>query len=431
MTISGHLCGRQWAVPRGRRHLLAPTPYDGGMMSADPQLSKILDEYEILRHAWTRRGMWLEEVEALHQRIIDVYSRRTPIPAREDKIRVCFNFRAFRGWAMVAASTATVTDGVADRANDAYPGDGSTWTYMRPYFVGALLYADQVVDQDPLSFEKYFGSDGAFGRLPWALSELRLVQPLIESGILILAPIPPNQTAAETEDKEYLEKWEEYVRRTGEPSDFRGLSGAAAFDGRYFRDALATAKGADATLVPRNDFERRYLEFLGSSSAVSSVSGSAVRVITGLSSVDLPLFAGIPAELVVKIRKDEDAFADWRAQLRRVIHVIRTECTEEGFVEEAREVFDDLVQPAARAVRRATSRSAALKAVAREQPLRLALGAGFGLAMASTLGLPPLGSVASSVAGALANLSYAGLSPNKASGVSPIISMLVKHRGES
>lgn len=397
-------------------------------MGADPQLCDLMDEYERLASTWKKRGARFEEVEAFQQRIIDVYEQRAPIQPRDGKIRVSFNFRQFRGWATVAASTATVTNQIAERADEAYPGDGHAWKYMRRYFVGALLYADQVVDQDPLSFERYFRGDpaSALYRLGDAFHELKRVRPLIESGILLMAPLPPGQNPGEDPEEQVrvgAERW------AGETQTLRGPHSAGDVMWRwYFRDALATARSADATLVPRDESEQRYLEFLASSVPNVPSRSAPVRIITSLSAVDLPMFAGVPADLLVKIHRNEEAFADWRVTLRSAARLINAETTEQGFAEEAKEIYDDTLQPAARAVRRATSRSLALKSIAKEQPLRLVLGAGFGLVIASSMGLPPLGSVASSVAGALANISYASLSPGKVSGASAIVSMLDRHR---
>lgn len=393
--------------------------------ASDPQLTALIESF---RRTIRRGVIDPSRVNTLRDEIIEVYRHREVPVRREGDIRVLFNFRSLRGYgipALVPAGSALFTDDQeANVVGD--PSDVFVWKFIRRSMLAGFLYADQVADLDPLSFEEHFappGSDDHFPglvRLVHAFEALAAVQPLIEAGLLVMVPIVDQDLPIDDPDEEAA--WAHYVADSG-----LALGGRAdTVDRWYLRDALRAARHADATLVPRNQWEWQYLECLLKRGRTESTDH---RVVSALASVELPMFAGAPARTLIAIHQAEQSFIEWRAALRNASRLVASECRDASFESEAREVLNDLLQPAAHAVQRATRRSKVLASVANEQPLKMSLGALFGLGAGLATGKSALAaaglSTTSALATALANLSFAAVRRPKApEGTGAIISLL-------
>lgn len=290
-----------------------------------------------------------------------------------------------------------------------------------------LLYADEVVEQDPLSFEQYFAGpfdpegtpEGLARRCMKNLDLMLKVKPLIDAGILILTPIWDDPTD-EMEDSDTA--FHQHLLANGF-SDEEALSLQPA-EPWYLRDARRTALQSDATLIPTQPFHWHYLAYLDGRTTPNSSQSTSETVAASLLTLDLPIFAGAPAETLVKIHSEEESFAEWRAALRVAARQINASCTDSGFQADAREVYEDLLLPMAAAVHRATKRSRVLKGLALEQVARVSLGATLLYGSSTMLGLSPTGAVSGAVVSGLVNAAYGALRTPKPEGAAAIISML-------
>ena len=249
--------------------------------------------------------------------------------------------------------------------------DARTVKILRRRFTGGLLYADRLVDLDPLSFWVYQHQHTYFGRdrlgVRWALIDawnaLTRVEPLLDAECLVLAPIPAPHEADELAQS----------------------AGAEAADIDLFWDALLVAARSEATLA---DWPwRRAQSQIARALTEDQVAAIHLRVAEALAVVELPLLTEIPVDTLVDIRESEEAFNAWRAELRRTTRLLQSAADDDHFAREAQHVFEDVLLPKAQAVRRSVSRSAALQAAVREQPVRTTLGAlAAGGAAAATAG---------------------------------------------
>lgn len=101
-----------------------------------------------------------------------------------------------------------------------------------------------------------------------------------------------------------------------------------------------------------------------------------LRVVSALTSTDLPFLTDVDLATMVKIRSNESAFDDWRATLRNVARAIQSlPAGGDEFAAEARGALSDALLPAAKELREAVARSAVMKAAAKQQVVNLGLGA--------------------------------------------------------
>jgi len=92
--------------------------------------------------------------------------------------------------------------------------------------------------------------------------------------------------------------------------------------------------------------------------------------------MSLPFLVNADAATIVAIRQDEEAFADWRAELRTVVRSISAlPSAGATFEQEAQEVLSDALLPKARALRSEVSRSSVMKSAAGSAALTLGIGA--------------------------------------------------------
>lgn len=361
----------------------------------------------------------------LRNLILEEYQDRQAPARRPDRIRLITNLRAFRGWSPFPCSTVVLTD--RDTENYLDDSDASTIRWIRRVEMTMLLYADEFVEQDPLSFEQHMA--GPFDpeatpevlarRCMTSLDLMLKVKPLIDAGILVLTPISddPDDEMERTD-----EGFHQHLLRSGfSDEEASSLHPAEPW---YLRDARRTALLNDATLIPTQAHHWHYLAYLDGRTTPDGSMSTSETVAASLLTVDLPIFAGAPAETLVKIHSEEESFAEWRAALRGAARQINTSCTDSGFQADAKEVYEDLLLPMAAAVNRATKRPRVLKDLALEQAARVSLGATLGYGSSTLLGLPPAGAVSGAVVGGLTSAAYGALRPPKPTGAAAIISML-------
>lgn len=395
--------------------------------SHDPHLTAILDHFALVKREGAVSGAAAHQLRNL---ILEEYQDRQAPPRRPDAIRLMTNLRAFRGWSALPSSTVALTDRDTDRYVD--DSDASTIRWIRRIEMTMLLYADEFVEQDPLSFEQYFSgpfdpettSDALTWRCMDSLDLLTQVKPLIEAGILILAPIAPDPDEEMDEDQEF----ENYLRKAGYTAE--QASALQPAEPWYLRDARKTALRNDATLIPTQPRHWHYLAYLDAREAgrhrapEPPTTSTTQQVAASLLTLDLPIFAGAPMQTLVQIHQNEDSFAEWRAALRGAARQINASCTDSGFAAEAREVYEDMLLPMTAAVHRATKRSRVLKDLALEQAARVSLGATLGYASSTMLGLPPAGAISGAVVGGLTSAAYGVMRPEKPQGAAAILSLL-------
>ena len=361
----------------------------------------------------------------LRNLILEEYQDRQAPARRPDKIRLITNLRAYRGWSPFPCSTVLLTD--RDTENYLDDSDARTIRWIRRVEMTMLLYADEFVEQDPLSFEQHMAGPfdpetspvGYAWRCMDSLALMLKVKPLIDAGILVMTPISddPDDEMERTD-----EGFHQHLLRSGfSDEEASSLHPAEPW---YLRDARRTALLNDATLIPTQAHHWHYLAYLDGRTTPDGSMSTSETVAASLLTVDLPIFAGAPAETLVKIHSEEESFAEWRAALRGAARQINTSCTDSGFQADAKEVYEDLLLPMAAAVDRATKRSRVLKDLALEQAARVSLGATLGYGSSTLLGLPPAGAVSGAVVGGLTSAAYGALRPPKPTGAAAIISML-------
>jgi hypothetical protein len=342
-------------------------------------------------------------------------------PARKpEEIRVHSSTIGYRGLHCLAIQAVTYTDDVISKQF----GPHDVTRKLRRLASASLLYADSVVEIDPFTFplseggflEEDVEADAFrqhFYRSACLLADIR---PLVEHGVVILAPDPgvERNTGRDTRlARDILGASD--VGSRDEETHVRRL--AAAIYG------LRVAALTDATLAP--DDPATWRDISRVLKAAPGRRNVHAQVGAGLASVDLPFLAGIRAETILRIRQDEDAFAAWRAQLRAATRILRYDVSEDAFRKEAQEVLRDLLEPQAAEVRRAASRSAAVRKVLRSEPLTLGLGglAAGGSALAA--GLPLTGALIGAAGGALGRVAVAAARREKPTGAARVIYELI------
>jgi hypothetical protein len=136
----------------------------------------------------------------------------------------------------------------------------------------------------------------------------------------------------------------------------------------YFHKTMAIAAELNADYLPPAGAEAALLVHrlrqLGERLDLKTKRNVELRMLPGLASAELPFLTNLNARLMLEIREDEPAFADWRAELRDTIRLIQSLPSDrEDFEAEARDVLNDRLLPRANEVRRAVSMSQAMKDV--------------------------------------------------------------------
>ncbi len=294
-------------------------------------------------------------------------------------------------------------------------------------------------------------------QLKWMLPMLADFRPLILAGIAI----PFNQIGTlverqksilvavrhDLEDAEFLRRLKEPVDLPPVNADFarglnlelKGARGAVAADAArviaqnpsfYLNKTLAFAEATGSRYTPpaATDlalYERR-LERVGEE--LSRKANLDLRVAAALSRSQLPFIRDMSSRTLVEIRQQDEAFDDWRAELRTAVRQIETAPASEDFADEAKEVFSDCIAPRAAEVRRALDRSAVLRSSSRDATLSLVTG----VAVAGTAALagvsPPI-AAATAGTSAIARWALGALFPPRQAGARAIMATLLRDGG--
>lgn len=155
-----------------------------------------------------------------------------------------------------------------------------------------------------------------------------------------------------------------------------------------------------------------------------------LQVVAGLVAAELPFLGALDAATIVAIRRDETAFADWRAELRNTARVIESNPSDgEKFAAEAREVVSDALLPRAHEVRRAVSRSSVMKAAAKDQGVTLSVSAAAITGGAVIAGTPLAPAALAGIGiSAVARWAYASVFGHSTTGTRGILATLTKKR---
>lgn len=85
-----------------------------------------------------------------------------------------------------------------------------------------------------------------------------------------------------------------------------------------------------------------------------------LKVVSAMAAADVPAVRNVSGERLAAIRRDDDAFNEWRASLRSAVRAVLEWPTEQTFAAEASAVVADYIEPAAAEIRRSVGRKASL-----------------------------------------------------------------------
>lgn len=169
-----------------------------------------------------------------------------------------------------------------------------------------------------------------------------------------------------------------YRGELGELDHARHLSMDAVW--AYQRGLADLQFSIDAAARPFPLSERDWLLFrLGRREIqMSGLENLDLRVINGLATLRLPLFgsSGRHTRDLLAARRDEPAFEEWRAGLRRAVRTIESSPPGTEFEITTKQALEDELLPLTEEVRRATSKSAALSRASADAAFSLSVGAG-------------------------------------------------------
>lgn len=353
-----------------------------------------------------------DELAELFALVANYFDQWAPPKLVAGETRLHLNLRAFRGHIPGALPSAAVSYEAGDLGRFVDEGDADIVRMLRRTCSGPLLYADRVVDLDPLSFwvhdrDTAPAHPGSIWLIADAWEAMSRVAPLLDSGALILCPIPTDPEMALVQEQ---------IQQLSSP----GARLLTWYDGV----ALLTAHRSHATVptMPWSAVEQ--LAALAAESVRPSARDQIV--IEALQVIDLPLLTDLPVKVFADIRESEPAFAAWRTELRTMSRLLPdTPGDPERFEREARSLFDDVFIPRVDEVKNAISRSRALRDAAKEQPVRTSLGAvaagGVAAATSGSIGV----ALASAGAAGLAQLLSAAALPRSVDGAGAVIVKLL------
>lgn len=270
-------------------------------------------------------------------------------------------------------------------ADEVSEWDAAEAVSFRRSLTAALLYGDSVVVRDPTVYLSFLEDPAGAIR---TISRIGALAPLIRDGVLILAPRRPDRQAADM----ILEEARAAVANplfTGPPitfSDEEARMAATALGHGFFLLDLQDVAWCEARILPADPYTWwNVVSQLNVARETLARSRVELKVIPTMGVTFLPAFDGLSVETICAIHRDEEALADWRAAWRSTVRTIEESPFDDGnFADEAQTAVDDLLGPAARAVRRATSSRAILKRAGSRGMVRLVVGgaiAGAGTAM--------------------------------------------------
>lgn len=404
----------------------------------------------------------LKEIAELGEAVQDFYDSWTVPEAPEGELRVHLG-----GW--VAGNTAL-------------PG-------ARDLLHTGLLYAHQVLVHDPIAayFEpkrkalrglppirhrsgmslqasqghleatggwvNFENLEGARSSLVAAVEALAPLGPLIKTGTVI--PVPHLRVAIERQDAvetavRHMIRDESFRTAVENPIDgpalcaddaqaFRIVTeplrsradvlnqnfGPPAF---YLARSVAVADAFGATYLPPSAtdwalFEDRLTQLSGLPLERSGKLG--LRVVSAVARSRLPLITGLEASAVVRVRRDEEAFEDWRRALRRAVRQIESSPSSgAAFETESKEVLGDSLTPMAEEVGRAVRRSAILRDSVHDAKINLATGVAVA-GTAGALGAAPPAAIATAAGGAFSGWLLRSIFPRRRRGAQAVIAHLL------
>ena len=139
----------------------------------------------------------------------------------------------------------------------------------------------------------------------------------------------------------------------------------------FFHKTMAIASDLNADYVPLAGSDSALLMYrlrqLGKRLDTQTNLNVALRLLPGFASAELPFLQELDPRLLLAIREDEEAFSDWRGELRDTVRLIRSLPSDgEEFEVEARDVLNDRLMPRAREVQKAVSLSKAMSTATRD-----------------------------------------------------------------
>jgi len=364
-----------------------------------------------------------DKLNELHDRLSEHYEHWAPPPLELDEIRLHFDTRELRGHVphLVPAAALDYRDQTLEQFVD--EGDAGITRMTRRRYVAGLLYADRIVEVDPLSIWMYMHGEMhkrdhvcfGFHHLLNVVGGLQKIKPILESGHLVLAPIPSPEETDIDADAARLDAERFGDRAGGCNSEFM-----------WTRLALRVSAKSYASLCPWSYSRWSYVnELLRASLEDMKSIGLDLRVAYALDAAQLPLISDVPIETLLAIRTQEDAFTAWRSELRMVGRLLQEPSNQVSFEREAQSLFRDVIEPKAAAVRQAVSRSSAMSRAVTEDPLQALLGAGLASGLSTASGIPIDGVMISGVAGAVAPILAAGIAPPRPTGAAAILARLI------
>jgi hypothetical protein len=362
-----------------------------------------------------------DELLELRDRLFEHYEHWVAPKPQPEECRLHFNTRPLRGFVphLVPAVTIDYTDKELGSYID--ESDEMIARRLRRKYTGALLFADTIVEVDPLSIwaQQFYEIDKgdedsaylAMYNLLCIVRGLDRLRAMLDAGNLILAPIP---TPEETDtDVDAAARDTQHTDQSFDLSMWRRLAL------RICAKSHAALSAAD-----RGEYQD-FSTLVDSSSSALHASGIDLKVACALSEVELPMLSGLSLDTLLAIRQNEEAFTEWRSELRMAGRLLRASPSQEEFEKEAYDVFRDVLEPKAAAARRAVSRSHAMSEAAKEYPLQAVLSAGLASGLSAAAGMPVANSVIAGTAGAVAPVLAAGVAPPRPNGAAAIVAHML------
>ncbi len=190
----------------------------------------------------------------------------------------------------------------------------------------------------------------------------------------------------------------------------------------YLAKTLAVADAAGGVYAPGSDSELALLRAKALQIKGQFDARQPLELLREVARVLLPDLQ-LDAKTAVALRESEDAFDDWRRQLRALARTSSADGPEE-----LRERVEDELIPAVRRVEAAVSRSAALKKALKEQSAATIITGGLTLAATPLTGAHPLVVGGVAAGGGVLQWLWKAYRPPSLGGADQVLASLVRHR---
>jgi hypothetical protein len=346
----------------------------------------------------------------------------------------------------------------------------------RQSLLSDLLYFDQVVVDDPIAVLRNLKTDPFFAlryahypklegitqlvrrALQHALRDLAFLRPLIETELVLPVPasdmisrqiLSPNDSLAElvqsayddpaftalasvvfgkpqsAEEREAFTKFFEAVRSAIPGVDHRA-SPDLYLAGLLNTSTLLVADETSSLYMPSHwkwwVMLVGYLELINAQ--LSPTAETHLRIAQTLVKTEIPILNDLDPHLLLNIRRNEEHFSAWRADLRLGLSALRSLPGTQEFEQEAEMMLSDLVLPRAAEVRKTVGASRALRKAAKDPALGFAIGAA--TAVGELAGLPVSGGLATAGFTALGGWGLKVLFRDRPSGTNAILARLIR-----